>query len=113
MPDAMTIPVDRMEELRQRYAQSLPQKGNDIDRAWQAFAAAPDDRRALAELHTLVHRLSGSAPAYGFDALGAIAQPIDATLAEWLGANGARRTPQELARAIEPGLRALVAALAH
>ena len=106
------MPVDRMEELRQRYAQSLPQKGRDIERQWQACRAAPDDRRALVELHQSVHRLSGSAPAYGFDELGALAQPIDATLAEWLGRNADAREPADLLRVIEPRVRALVTALA-
>jgi HPt (histidine-containing phosphotransfer) domain-containing protein len=100
-----------MEELRQRYAQSLPQKGRDLERHWQAFGAAPDDRRLLAELHQQVHRLSGSAPAYGFDDIGALAQPVDAALAEWLGPNLSGRTAAELAGAIEPGVKALVAAL--
>jgi hypothetical protein len=101
-----------MEELRQRYAQSLPQKGRDLERLWQAFAATPE-RRALTELHQQVHRLSGSAPAYGFDDVGALAQPIDATISEWLGANLSGRTIEELAGAIEPRVRALVAALAR
>lgn len=103
--------VDRMEELRQRYAQSLPQKGRDIERCRQAWAQAPDDRAALIELHQQVHRLSGSAPAYGYDDIGALAQPIDAAIAEWLR-DGASRSPAELAAALAPRLRALVAALA-
>jgi HPt (histidine-containing phosphotransfer) domain-containing protein len=101
-----------MEELRQRYAQSLPQKGRDIARQWQACDAAPQDRRALVELHQQVHRLSGSAPAYGFDELGALAQPIDAAIAEWLARNAEGREQAELLRLIEPRVRALVTALA-
>ncbi|WP_257387016.1 Hpt domain-containing protein [Tahibacter caeni] len=76
--------MDKLEELRLRYLHSLPQKAADVRAQWQRLRDRPDERALLVELHQQVHRLSGSAPAYGFEAIGALARPIDQRLAEWL-----------------------------
>lgn len=76
--------MDKLEELRLRYLHSLPQKAADVRAQWQRLQRQPDERALIVELHQQVHRLSGSAPAYGFDAIGALARPIDQRLAEWL-----------------------------
>lgn len=76
--------MDKLEELRLRYLHSLPQKAADVRAQLQRLQQQPDERALLVELHQQVHRLSGSAPAYGFDAIGALARPIDQRLSEWL-----------------------------
>ncbi|MBN8728272.1 MAG: hypothetical protein J0H15_11315 [Xanthomonadales bacterium] len=63
MPDA----------LRARYAASLLAKRDEVAAAWQAACAAPADATARATLHTHVHRLCGSATAYGYARLGDLA----------------------------------------
>ncbi len=83
MPDSPTTPAtglpDRLETLRARYVESLPSKRAALDAAWRAFLAAPDAGKAR-ELQTLAHRLSGSAPAYGYEALGDRARAVDALI---------------------------------
>ena len=60
----------RLELLRARYLASLPSKREHLVKAWSALRAAPADAGARSELRTLLHRLAGSAPAYGQAELG-------------------------------------------
>lgn len=76
--------MDKLDELRLRYLRSLPQKSDDIRAQWDLLRQRPHERVLLVELHQQVHRLSGSAPAYGFDGIGALARPLDQRIAEWL-----------------------------
>lgn len=64
---------DRLELLRARYLASLPSKRDQVAKAWSALRAAPADAMARSELRTLLHRLAGSAPAYGHAELGGLA----------------------------------------
>lgn len=100
--------MDKLEELRLRYLHSLAQKGRDLESQWQRLQAQSQDRSLLVELHQLVHRLSGSAPAYGFDDIGALARPVDLRIAEWLRSDSAGREHTEQ---LVQGLAAPVAAL--
>lgn len=103
--------MDRLEELRRHYAESLPAKGAELVSAWQAFHADPAS--GVAALHQAVHRLAGSAPAYGFDDIGTIAQRADAVFSEWLGLSASLRAPPAtLIEPLEPRIAALVAVLA-
>ncbi|MBL8297590.1 MAG: Hpt domain-containing protein [Rhodanobacteraceae bacterium] len=89
--------MDKLEELRQRYWRSLPRKAEDLQGQWQRVQLQPQERTFLAELHMQVHRLSGSAPAYGFDTIGALARPIDQQLALWLHGEDAELPPDAVA----------------
>lgn len=106
-------PMDKLEELRLRYLHSLAQKGRDLQSQWQRLQAEDQDRRPLlAELHQQVHRLSGSAPAYGFDDIGALARPVDLRIAEWLrGENAGRENPEHLVQSLAAPVAALVQSL--
>lgn len=73
----------RFDRLRQRYAASLTRKRQDLDAAWQRLQADPHDLRACAELNDQVHRLAGSAPAYGYEAIGVLARDVDRLLSAW------------------------------
>lgn len=102
--------MDRFEALRQNYARSLPQKADELALAWQSCLDGSD--AAGAALHQAVHRLAGSAPAYGFPALGERAQQADALLLAWLEAPPARRpAPADLHAALAPHIAALLDAL--
>ena len=61
----MTDSSERFEFLRARYTRSLASKHAALVDAWRAFAGGADEKNASA-LQTLVHRLAGSAPAYGY-----------------------------------------------
>ena len=94
--------------LRERYAASFAAKRDALDAAWTAFAASPDEAGARAVRH-LAHRLSGSAPAYGYDTLGAFARDIDALLTDWIeSAPDARAEGVHLVARIAPVASALI-----
>ena len=78
----MTDSSLRFEQLRVRYAQSLPSKHSALGDAWRAFEADPDATNGR-ELQMMVHRLAGSAPAYGYPVLGQLASSIDGEFTEW------------------------------
>lgn len=104
--------MDKLEELRLRYLHSLAQKGRDLQSQWQRLQAENQDRSLLVELHQQVHRLSGSAPAYGFDDIGALARPVDQRIAEWLrGEHTGRENPEQLVQSLAAPVAALVRSL--
>lgn len=69
----------RYEALRTAYFAALPQRRADVAEQWRACRLDPQSP-AWRELHTLVHRLSGSAPCYGLDEIGVAAQKLDRML---------------------------------
>lgn len=68
---------DRLELLRRRYVHSFPAKRAALADAWLAFVALPDDPARARELSMQVHRLCGSAAAYGYVRLGECACAAD------------------------------------
>jgi hypothetical protein len=104
---------ERFEFLRARYARSFASKHAAIAYAWRAFAGDADQTNARA-LQTLVHRLAGSAPTYGYAELGARAGAVDRELAGWDETDpSVRDSPDELARRLSAPMQALVESLAH
>ena len=101
--------MDKLDELRLRYWRSLPQKAQDLLGHWQRVQQCPDQRGRVLEFHQQVHKLNGSAPAYGFDDIGAFARPVDQRLAEWLRGDDADVAPDAVT--FIAGLAAPVAAL--
>ncbi len=69
----------RLAELTRVYVAALPDKQADLERLWTACADAAADETWQA-LRALAHRLSGSAPNYGFEALGVAARTLDTRL---------------------------------
>lgn len=109
----MTDSSKRFEFLRSRYARSLVSKHAVLAEAWRAFADTADERNARS-LQILVHRLTGSAPAYGYAELGARAGAVDRELADWDETEpSARDSPGELARRLSAPMQALIESLAH
>src|SRR5262245_51624879 len=99
-------------ELLQRYRASLGDKVGELALAWEAWIAAPDQREAMDKVHVLVHRLAGSAPAYGFDDLGREAQRMDGFVQSWVSEVEQLRMPlpalcQRVAAPMEALLRTL------
>lgn len=107
--------MDKLDELRLRYWRSLPQKAQDLLEHWQRAQRSPHERAALVEFHQLVHKLSGSAPAYGFDAIGALARPVDHRIAEWLRGDDADDAPDAVTfvHALGAPVAALIGALEY
>lgn len=99
--------------LHQRYVDSFVRKRDEIEQAWKRMLLMPDEEAARADLQRLVHRLSGSAPAYGFETLGASARAVDERLADWLRTPAHRREPAiTLASDLQAPIQNLLAAFA-
>jgi HPt (histidine-containing phosphotransfer) domain-containing protein len=103
----------RFDVLRASYAQSLASKYSALESAWHEFAAAPG-AAALRDLHVLVHRLVGSAPAYGYAQLGDLARAADTQIAEWDNLRDTSRVSIDvLAHNLARTMRALLDALSQ
>lgn len=105
--------MDKLDELRLRYWRSLPQKAEDLLGHWHRVQQRPDERAPVVEFQQQVHKLSGSAPAYGFDEIGALARPLDHRLAEWLRGDETDVQPsaEVMTAALAGAVAALIAAL--
>lgn len=99
----MTDPDERFQRLRMQYAQSLPAKRAALAEAWRAYLAAPDDAALQRELSMQLHRLAGSAGAYGYEAVG-----VRARAADRLAGDAQARAD---ARALDAGVQAVLDAL--
>lgn len=94
----MTATSPQMDALHARYARSLASKHAALLEAWRAFKKARDDASAK-KLHGLVHRLAGSAPTYGYAALGMQARKADHAFAH--GADLAERLTEPVEALLE------------
>jgi len=59
------LPDDKVQALVRQYRSSLPEKAAALRSALSQFELQPR-REQLVDLRTLVHRMAGSAPLYGF-----------------------------------------------
>ncbi len=88
---------EHFELLRARYARSLGEKQESLSRAWAAFAGAPSDATVRSILQQQLHRLCGSAQAYGHARLGSMACAADSTMRQWQALTvSLRETPATL-----------------
>lgn len=70
----------RFAELSARYRASLPIKRAGVELAWQALRAHTCSPATQEGLQRIVHRIAGSAPSYGYPAIGALAGKADEQL---------------------------------
>ena len=68
---------DPIAALHARYRASFPEKRAELLAALSAWRLQPASAETLAALYLLVHKLAGSAGAYGFDALTELARGAD------------------------------------
>lgn len=100
--------ADALFALNERYRASLPEKRAAIFAAWSDWRSDVSTLASLQELCRLLHKLAGSAGAYGFIRLGESARAADALLHEWLSdAPEALDQRQALTRSIEPLILAI------
>lgn len=104
----------QFDPLRERYADSIPCKRDEIARAWDALAAAPDDEASLRDVHSRVHRLAGSASAYGFVELAGAAAAVDRMLGQRVRLLPAAREPaSEFTTQLQGCMKVLLDCLGH
>lgn len=82
----------RLNELRVRYAASLPDKIRQLQAQWQAVCAAPDDPRPREQLELACHKLAGSGSSYGFPWITRLARQAETLLR---GSHGRPLTARE------------------
>ena len=71
---------DPIAALHARYRASFPEKRAELLAALADWRDQPQSPEAIAALYLLVHKLAGSAGAYGFDALTELARTADRLL---------------------------------
>lgn len=96
------------DQLRMNYAQSLARKYEDLAQAWECFSRMPGDADACRGLHAQIHRLTGSAPSYGYANLGALARELDELMSQM---DACDALPVGCASRLEAPTKALLAAL--
>jgi hypothetical protein len=69
----------QLEALRQHYLQEMPARRALLIEAWRGCTDGGDEA-AWMSLRDVAHKLSGSAPCYGLDALGDAARDVDRLL---------------------------------
>lgn len=95
---------EKLLQLRQEYAELLPQKLKDIDNAWNSLHNRPNQPELWRQFRAFVHTLAGSGATFGFPELSAQASRLEAqidTVAKDLS------TLEHMAAAISGGLLAL------
>jgi hypothetical protein len=108
----MTDSRQRSDLLHARYAQSFASKYAMLAEAWRAFVDAAGEAN-VDELQQQVHRLAGSAPAYGYTLLGSLARVIDSEFAEWdASSSDMRGSHADLARRLAAPMHSLLDRLA-
>jgi len=84
-------PNREMEALLKSYAATLPAKIAEIADAWRRAESAEAKSEAIEKIHSLVHRLAGTAATYGYSTLGGVASQLEEALATHM-AIGAKLT---------------------
>jgi HPt (histidine-containing phosphotransfer) domain-containing protein len=83
----------RIEELHRQYVQSFFAKHEQLRRLWDALCSEEAGEAQARELHLHLHRLSGSAGAYGFEGLAQRAHELERDWTHYLDAEAASRPP--------------------
>lgn len=85
--------MESLEQLHVWYRRSLHGKRDDLRQAWQQLCAEGAGDVLARDMHRRLHQLHGSAGAYGYDHIGALARLIERRLVRWLAQPPAERLP--------------------
>lgn len=90
----MSEASDPLEALFAEYRERLPRRRRALAALWRRLPDDDESGGVSAELRLQVHRLAGSAGAFGFDRLSVAARQVDQLLKSWLFAAPAQRPPR-------------------
>ena len=94
------------------YRGALREKRALLERDWSALLAGAPPEEHVLSLRRQLHQLSGSAGAYGYDAMGEMARDLEKRWVQWLAQPVAQRTPvPQVCGELGPLMRTLQAAL--
>ena len=80
MADTTASPKDKLQRLRDSFAEQLPRKVEQISEAWSRLQGLGANDEEMKRFVLMLHTLAGSAPSFGFTALGAIVREMETTL---------------------------------
>lgn len=80
MTDTATSARDKLQRLRDSFAEQLPRKVDQIREAWNTVQGSGADSGEMRQFLLMLHTLAGSAPSFGFTALGSIVREMETTL---------------------------------
>lgn len=83
--------MEGFEELQRMYREALPEKHASLEREWQAIRGGAEAEPHAQALRRQLHQLSGSAGAYGYEAMGELARDLEKAWVAWLGTPAAQR----------------------
>jgi CheY-like chemotaxis protein len=98
-------PNPEMEALLESYTRALPEKIAEIASSWRAVEDAQGNAELAQKVHSLVHRLAGTAGTYGYSTLGNAASQLEEAVKTYL------RTGAQLTCERRDRMRALIDAL--
>ena len=94
MPESTEGLNSQLKLLKAAYAARLPSIAAQLEQAWSALRANWNEA-ACAELHRVVHSITGSGATFGYASLSDTARKLEAAIAESAAA-GARATDDRL-----------------
>jgi HPt (histidine-containing phosphotransfer) domain-containing protein len=108
----MSEPMQGFEELQLMYRGALCEKIALLEADWRALLAGAEPEAHALSLRRQLHQLSGSAGAYGFDAMGEMARELEKSWVQWLAPPLDRRADAlALTLRLDPLMRTLLEAL--
>lgn len=84
----------KLQGLRDAYADELPQKLEQIERAWDELPHGEWDDEGFQSLYRMVHSMSGSGRTFGFALLSDAARELEQTLQQLAHAKTVPRAEQ-------------------
>jgi HPt (histidine-containing phosphotransfer) domain-containing protein len=83
----------RIEELHRQYVSSFFAKHEQLRSVWDSLCSEEAGENLAREIHLQLHRLAGSAGAYGFDSLSERARRLERDWSRFLDADPILRPP--------------------
>ncbi len=74
----------KIEAIREKYINNLPQQLRQIEQLWQAVRSCDDGGDSLVELHRALHTLAGSGSTFDFEVLGKKCRFLEVICKRWL-----------------------------
>lgn len=80
MPETNEAAKDKLQKLRESFAAQLPYKVNQVRETWDKVKDTDAGSEEMKKLVLMLHTLAGSAPSFGFNALGSTAREMEKSI---------------------------------
>ena len=100
--------MEGFEALQRMYREQLPERCRALEVEWRAVLGGASAEPHAQALRRVLHNLSGSGGAYGFEAMGEMARNLEKRWVQWLNLPAAERPdPMQLCVELAPLMRTL------